>query len=101
MIYPHPRPKSDRRERSSQKSPEAALRCSTLPHHPQQDCAKQRSDEETEQRLHIVHDAGKLHDEIRSADTDQNTNNGAPSPDSYVVIIGRILLEKRSINVIG
>src|SRR5258708_33184178 len=70
-INLHPRPHTDGRKRSTQQSPKPARASRALPEHSEYDRTKQRSNEEAEQCLHIVHDARELHHQVRRTYADQ------------------------------
>ncbi len=74
-----PSPQPDRSERAHQQSPESACLCGALPEHAHQHHAEQRRNEEAEKRLHVVHDAGGAHHQVRGADGDDDAENRGPS----------------------
>ena len=64
-----------------------------LPQHAQEDGAEQRRDEEAEQRLDVIHDAGELHHQVGRADADQHADDGAPAAHADVVRVGGVFAE--------
>src|SRR5713101_5910440 len=64
MIQFHQRKHSDGRKRSREQPQEPGGTTYALPKHSEQYGTEQRRDEESEQRLHVIHDAGKAHRQI-------------------------------------
>src|SRR5208283_1910789 len=87
--------------RSTQQSPKSAGRAGPLPKHPEHDRPKKWSDKKTEQRLHVIHDAGKLHHQIGSAHADQYADYRRPAAHIDIVMIRALFINKRAIDVIS
>src|SRR6266481_765524 len=100
MIQFHQRKHSDGRKRSRQQAHETSGAAYPLPKHSEQYGAEQRRDEEAEQRLHVIHDAGKAHRQIGGSDAHEQANQRAPASHGNVMLIGRRLAQKWTIDVI-
>src|SRR5467141_1603113 len=96
-----PRPHANGRNGSGKKSPESACAGRAFPEHAEDDGAVKRSDEETEKRLNVIHDAREGHHEIGSAHADQNTKNRAPAAHGNVMRVGLTLFDECAIDVVG
>src|SRR5229473_705293 len=100
MIQFHQRKHSDGRKRSRQQPQEPGGTTYALPEHSEQYGAKQRRDEEAEQRLHVIHNAGKAHRQIGSSDAHNQADQRAPASHGNVMLIGRGLAQKGTIDVV-
>src|SRR5262249_61985344 len=101
MTHLHPAPQRDPAPGPRGKPPKPARRRGALPQHAEQHCAEEWRDEEAEERLHVIHDAGELHHEIRGADAYQHAENRAPAANADVMRIGDLLLEHGTMDVVG
>src|SRR5437588_52311 len=100
MIQFHQRKHGDRRERSRQQAPEPGGAAYALPKHSEQYGTEQRRDEESEQRLHVIHDASKAHRQIGGSDADKQADQRTPAPHGNVMLIRGGLAQKRTIDVV-
>ena len=100
-IEPDPGPQGNSGHGPGQEAPEAAGRRGPLPEHPEQDRSEERDDEEAEQGLDVIHDAGELHHRVSGPDADEDSQDRAPSshPDVMGVLSPR--LDIWTIEVIG
>src|SRR5579883_1358188 len=96
----HPRPQSDGSQRSGQKPPEPRSLGCALPQHADDDRPEERRDEEAEERLHVVHDAGGMLYQVRGAYGNQHADKGAPAPHLYIMLVTGALVYECAINVI-
>ncbi len=88
-------------EGSGQQAPESAGFGGALPEHAEDDGAEERRDEEAEERLHVVHDAGGMLHEIGGADGDEHADEGAPAAHGDVMLVGGFLVEEGAVDVVG
>ena len=69
-----------RMKRTREQAPESARRCRTFPQHAENYGAKKGRNEETEMRLHVIHDALEMHDQVSGADADDHAYNRGQRP---------------------
>src|SRR5712671_2342856 len=97
MIQFHQRENSDGRKRSRQQPQEPGGTAYALPKHSEQYRAEQRRDEEAEQRLHVIHNAGKTHRQISGSDAHKQADQRAPAAHGNVMRIGRGLAQEGTV----
>ena len=97
----HQQEHGDGRSGAGQQSPESSGLGDALPHHAEQYGAKQRCDEESKERLHIIHNAGEAHHKIRGANANEYADQGAPAAHGNVMRIRRVFADKWAIEVVG
>src|ERR1035441_24716 len=84
-VHFYQREHGNRGSGACEHSPETSFGRSPSPHHSCNYSAEERSDEEADQRLHVIHDAVELSYEIGGTDTEKHTQDGAPAADFDIV----------------
>src|ERR1700735_1324652 len=92
---------ADRSQRACQEAPATALSSAPLSLHAQKYGAEERSDEETHQCLHVVHDALEVSHQVRCADARDDADDRAPPTHSHVVSVRSAPVHVGAIDVIS
>src|SRR5712691_5036695 len=71
-----------------------------LPEHSEYDGTKQGSNEEAEQCLHVIHDAGELHHQVRRTHADQHAYHCGPATHVHVMMVAALAIDERTVDVI-
>src|ERR1700751_1299358 len=95
-----PRVHSYGRERSGGQAGPATRRRSALPEHAQENGPEERCDEETEQRLNVVHDARGAGREICRTDADHDAEDRPSATHPDLLVVSCVLVDQGPVDVI-